>query len=418
MATDWEEVMEWLDSSASIPDPEKYKAIYSALTAGEQAERRVAELEARVGELEGANAAANELIGEYVGTNEALTAARAEADALRAQVETLTRDLDLANQTCEQIRHQRDQEVAEAQGEAVALRGERDTLARSLAATELERDSARLDRETLTRERQEVQLVLSMEPIGPPLTTELGRAVEKHQADWMNQAHEAVRERDDLERRRNLACSEGFRLGAMVFAAESQVKALREALGYAAGALEQIAISGGRNRFLPDMDEVRTYAGLRAVDARAALASEASPAEPLACVERHPDWPEGPHEHCPTCDAPCDLTPASEAAGTGERLPDGGEPWVIECTKSGTRDWSALWWAPNRRGYTTDLSAAGRYSREEAESQARHRDIDRAYPLAFVQSLAKPRVDRDTLHRVAAQHPSPAPETTKPGGDR
>jgi hypothetical protein len=36
----------------------------------------------------------------------------------------------------------------------------------------------------------------------------------------------------------------------------------------------------------------------------------------------------------------------------------------------------AVWWRPNRAGYTTDIGAAGRYSKEEADSIAQIRGDD------------------------------------------
>lgn len=39
-------------------------------------------------------------------------------------------------------------------------------------------------------------------------------------------------------------------------------------------------------------------------------------------------------------------------------------------------DGLALWWRCDRKGYTTDLQQAGRYSKEEAESIARIRGLD------------------------------------------
>lgn len=43
-------------------------------------------------------------------------------------------------------------------------------------------------------------------------------------------------------------------------------------------------------------------------------------------------------------------------------------------------DGRAMWWRPNRAGYTTDLNAAGRYTKAEAESIARIRGDDFPVP--------------------------------------
>lgn len=50
---------------------------------------------------------------------------------------------------------------------------------------------------------------------------------------------------------------------------------------------------------------------------------------------------------------------------------------------------TALWWKPDRQGYTIDVREAGRYTKEEALSQEADRDIDFAIPESAV--LAKVR---------------------------
>ena len=51
----------------------------------------------------------------------------------------------------------------------------------------------------------------------------------------------------------------------------------------------------------------------------------------------------------------------------------------------------ALWWRPNRSGYTADLSEAGRYSKEDAESIAGIRGDDFPVPLADIGKRLKVR---------------------------
>ncbi len=78
--------------------------------------------------------------------------------------------------------------------------------------------------------------------------------------------------------------------------------------------------------------------------------------------------------------------------------------WVIENTQPGTADWSALWWRPERCGYTTILTDAGHYTEAEAKMQERQRpDVDIAHRLADVMPLARLRVDRDVLHNARAK---------------
>lgn len=51
----------------------------------------------------------------------------------------------------------------------------------------------------------------------------------------------------------------------------------------------------------------------------------------------------------------------------------------------------ALWWGPNRSGYTINLDEAGRYTKDEAESIARVRDEDYPVPESAIGSLLKVR---------------------------
>jgi hypothetical protein len=90
------------------------------------------------------------------------------------------------------------------------------------------------------------------------------------------------------------------------------------------------------------------------------------------------------------------------------------EEWVVESTDARTED--ALFWRPKDMGYTTDLSAAGRYTREEAEKRAKMGDAERAHRLADVMALARPTVDRDRLRAApapAAAAPPARPEDAK-----
>ncbi len=62
-----------------------------------------------------------------------------------------------------------------------------------------------------------------------------------------------------------------------------------------------------------------------------------------------------------------DAAPAAPAATQADA-------YVIECTEHPGE--LALFWRPNRAGYTTRLDEAGRYTRQKAEAQARSRSID------------------------------------------
>lgn len=49
----------------------------------------------------------------------------------------------------------------------------------------------------------------------------------------------------------------------------------------------------------------------------------------------------------------------------------------------------ALWWRPNSRGYTTDLSKAGLYTRDQI---LRMRDTDVGWPREYAEAPAVPHV--------------------------
>jgi len=59
-----------------------------------------------------------------------------------------------------------------------------------------------------------------------------------------------------------------------------------------------------------------------------------------------------------------------------------------------------VWWAPDRKGYVTDLNRAGRYSEDEARSQERDRPTDRAVPEHAAVALAVSCVDSGQLRSV------------------
>jgi len=62
---------------------------------------------------------------------------------------------------------------------------------------------------------------------------------------------------------------------------------------------------------------------------------------------------------------------------------------------------SAVWWRHNRQGYSSDLSQAGKYTREECDSLCRP-GIDRALPVEAVDALAAPHVDVQKLMEWSA----------------
>lgn len=83
------------------------------------------------------------------------------------------------------------------------------------------------------------------------------------------------------------------------------------------------------------------------------------------------------------------------------------EPYLIRCIDQAGQQEMALWWRPERRGYTTSIAEAGRYTREEAEAQARARDIDFAVPLSKALALSSPTVRAEKFTELAKATATP-----------
>jgi hypothetical protein len=66
------------------------------------------------------------------------------------------------------------------------------------------------------------------------------------------------------------------------------------------------------------------------------------------------------------------------------------------------KPWSdcALFWRPNRSGYTFQLDEAGRYSRDEAEAIHANRETDVPVPLALAEAKAQRHVGREVVNEV------------------
>jgi hypothetical protein len=155
-------------------------------------------------------------------------------------------------------------------------------------------------------------------------------------------------------------------------------------------AAEGIVSAKGRTEWSPFAALAReeTLSAIRAL-------SPPSPSPALLCdVCAKPADPATAYVECPAC-----FRPPSEPPSATERDPRDEDAWVVECLDARFED--ALFWRPKDMGYTTDLSAAGRYTREEAECRAQGGDGDRAHRLADVMALARPTVDRDELRRAA-----------------
>lgn len=81
------------------------------------------------------------------------------------------------------------------------------------------------------------------------------------------------------------------------------------------------------------------------------------------------------------------------------------EPYLIRCVDDVGQQEMALWWRPERMGYTTSIDEAGRYTREEAEAQARSRNVDFAVPLSKALALSSRVVRAERFAELAALSP-------------
>lgn len=82
-----------------------------------------------------------------------------------------------------------------------------------------------------------------------------------------------------------------------------------------------------------------------------------------------------------------------------------GDGWYLQDTRSYVGN-DVLWWAKDGKGYTTDVSKAHVFTREEAFSQAAMRGVDRAWPKAYIDGKTRPAVDMQYINHdqaIAAQ---------------
>lgn len=69
--------------------------------------------------------------------------------------------------------------------------------------------------------------------------------------------------------------------------------------------------------------------------------------------------------------------------------------------RESTNDNVALWWRPERKGYTRDLDRAGVYGEAEARKIQALRDLDWPVPMALARLAATPQVNIDRLVELA-----------------
>jgi hypothetical protein len=61
-----------------------------------------------------------------------------------------------------------------------------------------------------------------------------------------------------------------------------------------------------------------------------------------------------------------------------------------------------LWWAKDGKGYTTDLSQAQVYTKDEAVGQHQSRETDIPWPKSYIDARTRPAVDMQYCKRAEA----------------
>jgi hypothetical protein len=61
-----------------------------------------------------------------------------------------------------------------------------------------------------------------------------------------------------------------------------------------------------------------------------------------------------------------------------------------------------LWWARDGKGYTTDLSKAHVYTRDQAMAQHRSRPSDIPWPADYIEARTRPAVDMQHINKAEA----------------
>lgn len=82
------------------------------------------------------------------------------------------------------------------------------------------------------------------------------------------------------------------------------------------------------------------------------------------------------------------------------------DEWYLQDTRSYVGN-DVMWWAKDGNGYTTDVSKAHVYGREEAFRKAAMRGTDRAWPKAYIDGKTRPAVDMQYINHVDAIANSP-----------
>lgn len=102
-----------------------------------------------------------------------------------------------------------------------------------------------------------------------------------------------------------------------------------------------------------------------------------------------------------TVRAKCTAPQAQPADALDADQPEPADLWYLQDTRGYVGN-DVLWWAKDGNGYTTDISKAHAYTRDEAFQQAAMRGTDRAWPKAYIDGKTRPAVDMQYIDHQAA----------------
>jgi len=102
------------------------------------------------------------------------------------------------------------------------------------------------------------------------------------------------------------------------------------------------------------------------------------------------------------CLVPVEPTPQAQPADALDAdQPEPADLWYLQDTRGYVGN-DVLWWAKDGNGYTTDISKAHAYTRDEAFQQAAMRGTNRAWPKAYIDGKTRPAVDMQYIDHQAA----------------
>lgn len=102
------------------------------------------------------------------------------------------------------------------------------------------------------------------------------------------------------------------------------------------------------------------------------------------------------------CLVPDESAPQAQPADALDAdQPEAADLWYLQDTRGYVGN-DVLWWAKDGNGYTTDISKAHAYTRDDAFRQAAMRGTDRAWPKAYIDGKTRPAVDMQYIDHQAA----------------